>query len=140
MPANTCPRFRRPHRLPTLTHIGADTTPLNWQFSFLSTSPTSFYSENLRKHTMCPSFILLSSVSVTFALPLCAESCPNPCRQAITNTYCTGARNAIFGTPPPAKFKNQWYCHAGGSSPQGAYIRMTEDGAAEGGVTVYCVM
>ncbi|KAF4834029.1 hypothetical protein CGCTS75_v003603 [Colletotrichum tropicale] len=92
------------------------------------------------------SLILLSAASVAFALPQpvpqsCDETCPNPCRQANTNTYCNGKRaSEINNTPPPAQFKNQWNCPAGSSSPPATYIQMTQNGAAEGGVTVFCTI
>ncbi|KAF4775759.1 hypothetical protein HER10_EVM0000433 [Colletotrichum scovillei] len=44
------------------------------------------------------------------------------------------------GGPLPAAFKNQWNCPAGSSSPPATYIQMTQNGAAEGGVTVFCTI
>ncbi|CAI0652825.1 unnamed protein product [Colletotrichum noveboracense] len=77
------------------------------------------------------SLILLSAASVAFALP----------QPANTNTYCTGKKvSELNNTPPPAQFKNQWNCPAGSSSPPATYIQMTQNGAAEGGVTVFCTI
>ncbi|KAH9234780.1 hypothetical protein K456DRAFT_1724339 [Colletotrichum gloeosporioides 23] len=67
------------------------------------------------------SLILLSAASVAFALP-------QPKVSELNNT------------PPPAQFKNQWNCPAGSSSPPATYIQMTQNGAAEGGVTVFCTI
>ncbi|KAF4911106.1 hypothetical protein CGCVW01_v011464 [Colletotrichum viniferum] len=92
------------------------------------------------------SLILLSAASVAFALPQpvpesCDEICPNPCRQAHTNTYCTGKKaSEINNRIPPAGFSNQWNCPAGSSYPTATFVQMTQNGAAEGGVTVFCTV
>ncbi|KXH25761.1 hypothetical protein CSIM01_07192 [Colletotrichum simmondsii] len=96
-----------------------------------------------------PTILLFAATAAALALPepiprpnpeSCDETCPNPCRQAIRNTYCTGAKKSISGGPLPAAFKNQWNCPAGSSSPPATYIQMTQNGAAEGGVTVFCTI